>query len=825
MQVMKEHFKADYTSVMSQPQCVFKGEKYRISILSDVLVRLEYSDIGYFEDRPTELVSCRNFPIPQMKVDQNDKILDITTKYFNLRYVKESAFNGNKYSPDSNLRIKLINADNKEWYYTHPEARNYGGIVRGLDKTRDPFHDNVDVKDVKHVKQKIQDFFYNEKGLYSTDGFVSLDDSKSNFIAEDGSVIFNDKDRIDIYVFAYNKDFGNCLQSYFQLTGMPPLIPRYALGIWWNKNDFYHHTDLEKLVNDFNKHRIPLSILLIGDNWHLKDRNNLRRFNSGFTFNRELIPKPIEFVKYMHDRGIKFGLSLDPSEGIHPHEPKFEEVAKLVGVADKQIIPFNVYDKDLVVGYFDHLVDPLYKVGADFFWINYRNLKDKATNSVLSYYHFKDFTKMEGLRPLLLSRPSIYAPHKFPVLYSGETIVSWNTLKNIPYVNSTAANIGVSWWSHDIGGYKDGIEDEELYMRYVQLGTYSPIFRFSAKYGRYYKREPWKWGIRTQNIVRDYCQERHKLIPYLYSEAYKYHKIGLPLCQPLYYQFPQIYDELDFRNEYYFGSELLVAPITKPKDLVMNRAVEKVYLPEGTWYDFKTGKKFVGNQRYVLFFKDEDYPVFAKNGSIICMAELEENLNVTNSPKSMEIHVFPGKSNAYNLYEDDGFTNLHKDGYYLLTRVDYNYLANNYTLIIRPIEGKSGIIPDRRDYRVKFRNTREANEVIVYLDGQQIEYTAYVDENDFIVEVHDIDTTKQLTINCKGKDIEIDAVRIINDDIDAIISDIPIKTVLKEEIGEIVFSSLPIGEKRIRIKKLQRYGLASIYVRMLYRLLDYVSQI
>ena len=825
MQVMKEHFKADYTLVMSQPQCVFKGEKYRITILSDVLVRLEYSDIGYFEDRPTELVSCRNFPIPQMKVDQNDKILDITTKYFNLRYVKESAFNGNKYSPDSNLRIKLINADNKEWYYTHPEARNYGGIVRGLDKTRDPFHDNEDVKDVKHVKQKIQDFFYNEKGLYSTDGFVSLDDSKSNFIAEDGTVIFNDRDRIDIYVFAYNKDFGNCLQSYFQLTGMPPLIPRYALGIWWNKNDFYHHTDLEKLVNDFNKHRIPLSILLIGDNWHLKDRNNLRRFNSGFTFNRELIPKPIEFVKYMHDRGIKFGLSLDPSEGIHPHEPKFEEVAKLVGVADKQIIPFNVYDKDLVVGYFDYLVDPLYKVGADFFWINYRNLKDKATNSVLSYYHFKDFTKMEGLRPLLLSRPSIYAPHKFPVLYSGETIVSWNTLKNIPYVNSTAANIGVSWWSHDIGGYKDGIEDEELYMRYVQLGTYSPIFRFSAKYGRYYKREPWKWGIKTQNIVRDYCQERHKLIPYLYSEAYKYHKIGLPLCQPLYYQFPQIYDEIDFRNEYYFGSELLVAPITKPKDLVMNRAVERVYLPEGTWYDFKTGKKFVGNQRYVLFFKDEDYPVFAKNGSIICMAELEDNLNVTNSPKSMEIHVFPGKSNAYNLYEDDGFTNLHKDGYYLLTRVDYNYLANNYTLIIRPIEGKSGIIPDKRDYRVKFRNTREANEVIVYLDGQQIEYTAYVDENDFIVEVHDVDTTKQLTINCKGKDIEIDAVRIINDDIDAIISDIPIKTVLKEEIGEIVFSSLPVGEKRIRIKKLQRYGLASIYVRMLYRLLDYVSQI
>ena len=226
-----------------------------------------------------------------------------------------------------------------------------------------------------------------------------------------------------------------------------------------------------------------------------------------------------------------------------------------------------------------------------------------------------------------------------------------------------------------------------------------------------------------------------------------------------------------------------------------------------------------------MFFRDEDYPVFAKSGSIVCLADFEENLNVTSAPRSMEINVFPGKSNAYNLYEDDGFTNLHKDGYYLLTRVDYNYMTNNYTLIIRPIEGKSGIIPDVRDYRIKFRNTRQANEVIVYLDNEQIEYNAFVDENDFIVQVHNVPTTKQLTINCKGKDIEIDAVRIINDDIDSIISDIPIKTVIKEEIGEIIFSNLSMSDKRIKIKKLQRYGLASVYVKMILRLLDYVSQI
>ena len=821
-----EHFKADYVNNVSKPQTVFKGQFYRITVLSDLLVRLEFSEEGYFEDRPTEFARFRNFPIPQMKVDQNERYLDITTKYFNLRYEKEKSFGGSKYSPDSILKIKLLDASNKEWYYGHPEARNYNGIIANLDKTTDPFVEESEVKDLKQVKRKIENMLDSKvKGLYSTDGFVSIDDSKTNFLDEDGTIIFNDKKRTDIYVFLYNRDFGNCLQSYFMLTGMPPLIPRYALGIWWNKADFYYFDDIKKLLNDFNKYKIPLSVLLLGDNWHLKDKNNLSRFNSGFTFNRELFPKPTEFVKYLHERGVRLGVTLDPSEGIHPHEPKFDEVAKAIGNSDKQVIPFNVFDKDLLIAYFNSLIEPLYRVGIDFFAINYRNLKDKKTNDALNYYHFGDFSKMEGLRPMILSRANTIAPHMYPVHYSGETLVSWGTLKTLPFFNSTSSNLGLSWCSHDIGGYKDGVEDAELYVRYVQYGTFSPIFRFSSKYGRYYKREPWKWDVKTQSIVRAYCQMRHRLIPYIYSEAYKYHKVGLPLIQPLYYQYPEIYDEIDYKNEYYFGSELFVAPITKQKDIVMNRSVEKIFLPKGTWYDFKTGKKYLGNKRYILFYKDEDYPVFARDGSIICMGDLEENMNLTNCPSTMEIHVFPGKSNQYNLYEDDGYSNLYKDGYYLLTRVDYNYMTNNYTLIIRPVEGKTGIVPAKRNYRIRFRNTRQANDVIVYIDNEKVKSNSYIEDTDFVVEINDVPTTKQLTINCKGKDIEIDAVRLINEDIDSIISDLQIKTNLKIELGNIIFSNYSIDKKRVEIKKLQKKGLDKTFVNMFMKLLEYVAQI
>ncbi|MFA5696237.1 MAG: TIM-barrel domain-containing protein, partial [Bacilli bacterium] len=366
-------------------------------------------------------------------------------------------------------------------------------------------------------------------------------------------------------------------------------------------------------------------------------------------------------------------------------------------------------------------------------------------------------------------------------------------------------------------------EDKELYLRYVQLGTFSPIFRVHVNQGKYYKREPWRWDVQTFEIIREYMQLRHKLIPYIYTEAYNYHNNGVPLIQPIYYSNPSLYDEPLFRSEYYFGSELLVSPLTNKKDVIMDRVIHKFYLPQGMWYDFKTGKRFPGNRSYVSFFKDQDFPVFAKAGSIIPLAD--EITNNANLPQNMEIHVFPGKTNSYRLYEDDGITNLYKKGFYLTTLIDYNYQANNYTVIIRSIAGKSGIVPPQRNYKIRFRNTRPTEEVVAYFNDSQIEINTFEEDNDFIVELKNISTVGQLSINCKGKAIEIDALRLINEEIDSIISDLAIETNLKEKIAEILFGELTIRKKRIEIRKLKNKGLEKNFVKMFIRLLEYIAQI
>ena len=800
MASLGEHFKINPSNLVSNSKTVFRGNNYRITILSERLIRFEYSTKNEFYDGATEIVHNRFFPEPKIKVEQDSKYLVITTKYFTLQYTKEKPFKGPALAPDSNLKVKLVNTD-KLWYYGHPEARNFKGSAFSIED----FGSETSLS----------------KGLYSTDGFAMLDDSHSMFIDNDGFMVPNNTKRLDFYLFAYRRDFGLCLKDYFTLTGYPPMLPRYALGIWWYRDMIYSFEDTKKLIQTFNKNNVPISVLLLGEFWHKKDPHNFNLHKTGYTFNKELFIDPKEFTKYMHERGVKVGLNLDGTEGITNYEDAYQNICNDLGIHNNKLIPFHALDKDFIVSYFSRLINPLYELGIDFFWLD---SKDEVVTRALNYYHFNDYKKFPERRGMILSRNGGKAAHLYPVHYSGETKVNWETLQYLPYFNSTASNIGMSWWSHDVGGFKGGIEDRELYLRHAELATFSPIFRLSAKRGNYYKREPWRWDVKTYTIVKDYCKLRQKLIPYLYTENYKYHKNCLPIIQPLYYYYPELFDEPDYRNEYYFGSELLVSPITKPKDAIMNRAIEKVFLPKGLWYDFTTGKKFGGNKRYTLFFKDEDYPVYAKAGSIIPIAKLDENINNTNPPKGMEINIFPGSSNVYRLYEDDGLSSLYEEGYYIITAIDFTYAKDNYNLSIHPVEGKTGIIPNKRDYFIRFRNTREPENIIVSINKKEIgNFNSYIDENDFIVEINGVDTKSELNVNCFGNNIEIDAARIINEDINEIISDLQIETLVKERVGAIIFSNMKKSKKRIAIRKLKSTGLDPLFIKLFLKLLEYVE--
>ena len=797
-------FHINLEELKAKPEAIIQGQKFRITVLTERLIRLEYSPSFIFNDLKTELVSCRNFDVPKFEKRGDDKFLVIETDYFLLSYTRESDFKGNGLSPTKNLSIKVKDS-NAVWYYGHPEAKNYfGSNISAETKTKE---DEAN------------------KGLFSLDGMVSFDDSENYRLNELGSIEQPIKGNRDIYVFIYNKDFGLCVQDYFKLTGLPALIPRYALGNWWSRDLPYTEEQVLDLVDKFERNDIPLSVFLFDKDWHIRETDRFKDIETGFSFNKQLIPEPKRLIDKLHMKGIRVGLQINPKDGLFPHEDNYQQIKEFLQYDKEGIIQIDPLNPKILDALLKYGLEPLESLGADFFWNDYKDINDIHKLWILNHYMFNDLLRNPAKRGMILSRNSLKAAHRLPVHYAGESVVSWENFKSTPFFNLSASNIGACWWSHDIGGFKDGIEDPELYIRSVQLGVFSPILRFHSSGGKYYKREPWKWDMKTLNIVGRYLKLRHRLTSYLYTEAYKYHKTGSMIFQPLYYYLPKVYDDSQYRIEYFFGSELLVAPIINKKNPIMDRTIHRFYLPDGVWYEFTTGKRYPGNKKYISFYKEEDYPIFAKKGSIIPLSN-KSNVNNTSNPTDIEIHVFPGQNNTYRMYEDDGISSLYKEGYYLITEIDYNYLQNNYTLIIRSVEGKTGIVPEKRNYKIRFRNTKYAEDVIVYFDSTQIEIKdKYVDNNDFIVEIENVSTVGQLTINCKGKDIEIDAVHVINEDIEEILSDLQIQTTLKEKIAEVLFSDKSYKEKSMQIRRLKHYNLDKSFINLFKKLLEYIQEV
>ncbi len=791
-----EHFKNNNIDrLLSNEGCVFRGNNYRITVLTERLVRLEYDAAGAFNNYETSIVKNRYFDMPDFNKKEDENYLVIETRYFSLTYVKNSAFS-------SRTLTAKYNDSKIEWFYGNKEVRNLKSCNVSLD----------------YLKEKPELL----NGLFSEDGIATIDDSRSLCFDSESNVVIKDynvKNHIDLYLFIYGKDFGLCLSDYFHLTGNPPLIPRYALGNWWSREYSYTDKDVLSLIDKFVREDIPISIFLLDNGWEVVSDTK----KDGFTFNPNLFPNPVEFIKNVHAKKIKIGVKINPQNGFGPNDQYYEEAKKYITPNANGIIPFNPYDMKNIDIFLKLFKYPLDAMGVDLLWNDYFD-NDKDKLYLVNYYLSKDNSKYNK-RSLILSRNSTYSAHLFNVLYSGKNLIDWNTIKMLPFYNLSSANIGVSFWSHDVGGSVGGIEDSDLYLRSIQLGVFSPIFRFNTEKGKYFKREPWKWDVVTKEIATNYMKLRHKLIPYIYTEAYNYSKKGTPIIRPFYYNNLLFYDDVNYSNQYYFGSAFMISPIINPMDeMISGRTVQRFYIPSGVWYDFNNSKRFLGNHKYVAFYSIDDYPIFVKQGSIIPLAGDDSYMGYAN-PKTLEIHVFPGESNTYHLYEDDGETMDYQKGKYVITELDYNYRASNYTLIIRPLEGDCSVIPEKRNYKIVFRNTKQADKVVVYEQEQELtNIKTEVTDTEFVVYLSDVDVKNQIVINCYGQDIEIDSVKLIKDDIEGILNDLKINTVLKDDVANIIFNDeLSLGKKRIAIRKLKRKGLDTRSIKIFLRLLEYME--
>lgn len=764
------------TKLISNKESCIIGNKYRITILTPRLARLEYTPSGKFIDDPTALVINRTFPKTPYGITESETLIQIDTGIFTITYVKDRNFKAGNFG--SNLKA-VINNTTIEWQMNSPQVKNLRGINYSIDS----------------IKDKI----ILDTGLYSLDGYAIVKDN-TPILTENDIFIPREEGSKDIYLFMYNKDFDGCLNDYFTLTGYPNLIPRYALGAWWYKNDNYTSKDIISLVDRFNKDNIPISIFLLGDSW---------RGNNNYIPSIDL--KNVS--NYLAQKNIKLGVTINPNLEIAKGTNEYNLISSFTNEEKFKFIPLS--NEKLGI-YLNMFINNLEMQGVELYSIDYNNPNDKIDLWKFAHYHHGKI-ETRGKRGLSLTRNHGIAVHRYPIIWSGKTLVNWTTLNLLPRYNLQGYNVGVSFIAHPIGGYHNGIEEAELYLRYIQFACFSPIFLLASEGGKYYKREPWKWNPIIENDIINFMNLRYKLIPYIYTESYNYHKTGKGIVKPFYYDYPKILDDVQYKNQYFFGQNLFVSPITNKKNIVIDRVMKKIFVPDGIWFNLLDGKQYNGAKYYTNFYRDEDYPVFVKAGSIIPMSY---NIN-EDIPSTLELNIYPLNDGTYNLYEDDGITNNYKKGMYMITNFSYHYEKDNYTLKISKSEGKN--LLSKRNYLLRFKNTK--NIKAVYIEDKSITYNCYYDKNDFIIQINNLIVGRDLEVNIKGENVLVSSIRLINEDIKEILYDLAINTSLKDKLDEILFSDLEVKKKRIKIRKLKKKGLDSKYIKIFINLLEYIQKI
>ena len=226
--------------------------------------------------------------------------------------------------------------------------------------------------------------------------------------------------------------------------------------------------------------------------------------------------------------------------------------------------------------------------------------------------HYYDLGRDGIKRPFLFSRWGGLGNHRYPIGFSGDTVITWESLAFQPYFTATAANVGYSWWSHDIGGHMNGIEDTDLYTRWVQYGVFSPILRLHSTNNLYLERRPWGRDAETFRNTKTAMQLRHAFIPYLYSMAWQNYRQGVPTIRPMYHVTPESEQAYACPNQYTYGTELIAAPFITPCDPDTQLSRQVVWLPEGGWYGFFDGRYYPGDAYHAIYGALGEIPVFAK---------------------------------------------------------------------------------------------------------------------------------------------------------------------------------------------------------------------
>jgi hypothetical protein len=505
-----------------------------------------------------------------------------------------------------------------EWLYTplksaHRSLREKGETTR-FEEPPLWYLDAFRREELPHsVQQFLEQWHHFPPGLLSRSGYTVLNDSTSAVVKDGWLAQRSDPDCQDWYFFAYGLDYPQALQEFVQLCGRIPMLPRWAFGVWFSLYDQMHDADYRQLVERFDELKLPLGVLVLDVDWH-------RAGWCGWDWNHDFFPDPKAFLQWGHSIGLHFGANVH-IEGVSPQESNFQTLCEARGLDPAEVkagkvfpvknpsaewffeswqpdaqkldkltdadpeegwLLFNLASQSEADLFMQVLHSPREEDGIDFWWIDGFNAAHSGVNSQLwtNHVYFTHLEAASNRRALILSRTGGIGSHRYPVQFSADTYSHWEVLRFLVDFTTKAGNVGVNYWSHDLGGFFGHVPgvpiiDPELLVRWIQFGCFCPIVRLHSDHGR---REPWSYGEWVLQAVRKAFHLRSQLVPYLYHLTRVTYDTGLPLCRPLYLAYPEDEEAYQVPTQFLLGDRILVAPVVEAG------GYRPVYLPAGGWW-------------------------------------------------------------------------------------------------------------------------------------------------------------------------------------------------------------------------------------------------
>lgn len=730
---------------------------YRFSLLAEGLVRIEYAPNRAFENRPSFVALTRPAALPFRKVSENSVELILESSELRIHCMDTKK----EPTPD-NLKIEFSNG---AWTPDAVDELNLGGCHCSLDCVNDQLipkgvhpatatlHDNgckwslwnytwrsqgeqageiqaenryanmslgqiIANTDETEWPEPLREIINERRkyppGLLSRSGYFLLDDSHSPLI--DPSTEWLDK-RLqcegsrDWYFFGYGTDFKGALADYRSLCGAVPMLPRYALGLWYSRYPTFNQEGLIETVEAFEQAELPLSVLVLDLEWH--------RFGwNGWDWDPAHIPNPDALLRFLGERGVHTTLNLHP-ESLPAGDSRATDFLKAAGLDENAVKAIQsergeaIYkecyfsdDQHHMKAFMEVLHDPVKQQGVDFWWMDglvplreTKHLDPQAWTNHLYQKHAQQAYPKE--RPMVMARSAGFGTHRYPFHFTGDTFCQWAVMKSSVEYLLRAGHIGQSYVTHDIGGHmgysKKNLPDM-LYLRWLQFGALSPICRLHSAGES--ERRPWKYSDAVQAGARASLNLRTSLVPYLYSLARESAETGLPICRSNPLEAPDWSEGFSIWDRYFIGDRLYAAPIMDESEKAT------AILPPGEWVCGLTGRQIESDGVVPVPLETDPTlapPHFFKAGCVF--VKQPSNQPVGELPTVLEVHCYfltggRNTEDTFELYEDDGLSTAHEAGAFALTRFDWAASEATVAIKISPHHSALSEMPKKRDYHV-----------------------------------------------------------------------------------------------------------------------------